>query len=191
VVDKRAEHFFRNINFFPDSVTKINPKPNDDNFKQFRSSDINKGGSLLYLLAHWSSNMADGIGIDPQSPAFALTSDGLIQGTIGSLAGQEDDKKKFYRLEMRIRSGISTNDLRVVSVGLRVDGWGKTFSFIHHPDKNQVPGPVAVESWKRVTAPSQGSVYLMVSPEDPAILRRLRGSLRISHPPIAEVHLIL
>lgn len=187
MAEKRAEHFFRNIQFFADSEVKISPKPNDDRFKQFRSPDINKRGSLLYLLAHWSSNMADGIGIDAKSLALGLTSDGIIQGTVGELAGKE---RQFYRLEMRIRSGISADESRVVSVGLQVDGWGKTFSFIYHPDKGQVPGPLAIESWKRVVALSQGAVYLMVSPEDPAILVKLRGSLRISRPPVPKVHIL-
>lgn len=184
MAEERAEHFYRNIQFFPSDQATVRPNPNDESFKQFKSPVIRRGNVALYLKGLWSANMQKG-GVSTESPACAITSDGLITGTIGSLASQD-----FYRLEMVEKDGVFDNPQRVVSVGLTIDGWGKTFSFIYHPDKNRVPGPVVVGSWKRVAAPSLEPVTLMVTPEDPAILGRLRGSLRFFSPPIPEVHLI-
>lgn len=183
---QRAEHFFRNLQFFPDGA-KINVQSSGESFSQFKSSDINKGGFRVYLLGHWSSNMIEGIGIDAQSPAVALTSDGVAVATVGHFAAGENG---LYRLSVRGKNPLSDHQSRLVSVGLHVDGWGKSFSFIYSTDPNQAPGPLSAEFWKHTMKPSEKPVYLMVSPADGDILRNLRGSLRV-YTPIPKSHILL
>ena len=101
------------IQFFqPTDMVKCNFA--SDFYKRFQAKTIEKEGFDLKPTWTWSINFQNGVGVDSQAPALAITTRGIEEGTIG-----EFGRQGYFRMEVIVINRQDIPDVEKVLLDLR------------------------------------------------------------------------
>ena len=110
-------------------------------YKRFQAEIKDQQGFDLILRGIWSINLQNGIGVDPETPALALTTKGIKEGGVGVFGGQG-----FFRVEVGIKNTREIPDVEEILLDLR---YSRCRSKLHlsgslpNLGTSQVGGPVS------------------------------------------------